>query len=342
MQPTRCVPALHRRPGGLLLAAVVVFAALSAPQPAQARFYRYVDEDGRVCYTDNPAVIPPGQLPGLENADAAHSGARGASPVQPGRIVIHFEASGGAIRVQGRINRIHPVEFVVDTGATQSMITEDDARMLGTAPESGPRVRGLIADGSVVDLPTVRLASVEIGEARVENIEAVVGRMRLLGLDFLGNFEMNVDAGLGQLVLVPKSAAAGPRVLEREPESRQARTDREQAQREIENQISQLALGIKTRLDTIAQYRDDISQAELQRSEADAGLEEARRQTRFQGSGVSRDSLRQSTISRLEKKIADIDAFIQNRRDHIRLQEVQVTAMRRRIVYLRSVRGRMD
>jgi len=331
----------------VVLVSLGVMAGHAVPG-AYAEFYRYVDESGRECYTDNPGHLPPGQL-GASNAGdgrlhdtAADTGAQQHVGRPAQRIVVHYNSSDGAILVNGILNRNFPVVFLLDTGATRTMITEDDARILGLPIESSRRVQGLIADGSVVEMPVVRLASVDIGGARAENIEAVVGRMRLLGMDFLENFEMSMNAGLGQLVLVEKRSAPGNPSLQREPESELIRQDRAQAKRDIDSQIAQLKLAIKTCSGTIAQYRDDIEDAEVKRAAAESGLAGAREKTRFQGSGVSRGGVQQSIILRYEKNLEDIDALIRNRNDNIQLQEEQIAGMRSRIDYLRTLRTHID
>jgi len=335
------------QPAIVLIAAMLVCMACTRVVCAQSGFYRYVDESGQVRYTDNPATIPSGQssdtAPDILFEDVGtEAPVREIAPRDAQRIVIHYDAKGSAIFVHAVLNRHYPLVFLLDTGATNTMITEADARMLNISTESTPRVQGLIADGSVVEMPLVRLATLEVGEARVENLKAAVGRMRLLGMDFLGNFDVVINAQAGQLVLTPKDPAQTPRSLKREPESDLVRQDREQSKRDIENQIAQLTLAIKTRQSTIGQYRDDIQDAEMKRATAVEGLSSAHSQTRFQSSGVSRDEGNLAAISRIEKNIEDIDTFIQNRLDTIRLQEEQMAGMRSRIDYLRNLRRRID
>ncbi len=335
----------HR--AGVLVAAMLACALCTRAGSAQSGFYRYVDESGKVRYTDNPSAIPAGRSAdappeiSFENVGTAAPESE-ASPRDARRIVINYDAKGSAIFVHAVINRSHPAVFLLDTGATNTMITESDARMLEISTASTRRVKGLIADGSVVDMPLVRLASVEVGEARVENLKATVGNMRLLGMDFLGSFDVTINAQAGQLVLTPKDPARILQGLNREPESDLVRQDRQQSKRDIDNQIAQLELAVKARLGTIEQYRDDIQDAETKRSAAEASLGSARSETRFQGSGVSRDQGNLAIISRIEESIKDIDDFIQNRIDNIQLLEQQTAGMRSRIDYLRALRRRIE
>jgi prefoldin subunit 5 len=330
---------------------VVLVALLSLMVPAfaytQSGFYRYIDENGQVRYTDNPASVPPDQY---QNKPTDASGPKTKPEAnipeqdRPAaqRIVVNFEAKGAAIFVHAVIDRHYPVIFQLDTGATSTMITESDARMLNIPIVPSRSVQGLIADGSIVEMPVVHLASIGVGEALVENLDVTIGKLRLLGMDFLGNFELNIDAQLGQMVLVAKDPELKTDLQERESESDAVRQDREHAKRDIDSQIKQLTLAIKTRNSMIQEYRDDIEDLEMQRQAAESALSSARNQPRFQGSGVSRDKEDESAISRIEKNISEIEAVIQNRLDLIKIQGEQVAGMQSRINHLRTLRSRID
>ena len=325
---------------------VLLSVTLPAAAHAQSGFYRYIDENGQVRYTDNPANVPPDQhqdtppdVLGPDMRPEADIPGYGTPAVQ--RIVVNFEAKGGAIFVHAVLNRGYPVIFQLDTGATSSMITESDARMLNISIDPSNSVRGLIADGSIIEMPVVRLASIGLGEALVENLDVTIGKLRLLGMDFLGNFELNIDAQRGQMVLVAKDPALKTIGLTREPESDAVRQDREHAKRDIDSQITQLTLAVKACHSVIQEYRTDIEELETERQAAESALSSARNQTRFQGSGVSRDKGNENAVSRIEKNIAEIESVIQNRLDLINIQREQVAGMQSRINHLRTLRSRI-
>ena len=328
------------------VAVLLVLLSVTLPVVAytQSGFYRYIDENGQVRYTDNPANVPPDQYqdkpPDPNTRPEADIPEHDLPAAQ--RIVVNFDAKGGAIFVHAVLDRHFPVIFQLDTGATSSMITESDARMLNIPIEPAKSVRGLIADGSIVEMPVVRLASIGVGEALVENLDVTIGKLRLLGMDFLGNFELNVDAQVGQIVLVTKDPELKTNGLKREPESDAIRQDREHAKRDIDSQITQLTLAIKSCHSVIQEYRDAIEDLEIERQAAESSLSSARNQTRFQGSGVSRDKGNESAVSRSEKNIADIDAVIQNRLDLIKLQGEKIAGMQNRINYLQTLRSRIN
>jgi len=330
---------------------VVVFVFLVCLFPpgfaaAQSGFYRYVDENGQVRYTDNSANVPSDQLkdmplvsPGLHTSPKANI--QQTVPSGPQRIVVNYDAKGGMILVNAILERHYPVVFHLDTGATNTMITEDDAQILNLPIKSANLVRGIIADGSIVEMPLVNLASIGLGEAVVENLEVTVGKMRLLGMDFLENFEMHINSQVGQLVLVKKESSSASNKLHREVESDAVRQDRENAKRDINSQISQLEIGIKTYFDLIEEYQGDIAELEVEREDAESALSATRKQQRFQGSGVSRDRYNEASASRIEKNIEEIDSIIQNRLDLIKLNEEKISGMKNKIKHLRTLRGRI-
>jgi len=337
-----CAQRMH-----VVVLVVLLSVALPVVAYTHSGFYRYIDENGQVRYTDNPANVPSDQYqdkpPDAVVPDTSpETDMPEDSLAAAQRIVVNFDAKDGAIFVHAVLDRHYPVVFQLDTGATSSMITESDARMLKIPIVPSKSVQGLIADGSIVEMPVVRLASIGVGEALVENLDVTVGKLRLLGMDFLGNFELNIDAQVGQIVLVAKDPELKTSGLKREPESDAIRQDRDQANRDIDSQITQLTLAVKTCHSVIQEYKNDIEDMESQRQSAESALSSARNQTRFQGSGVSRDKGNESAISRIEKNIADIESVIQNRLDLINIQREQVAGMQSRINHLRTLRSRIN
>jgi aspartyl protease family protein len=96
------------------------------------------------------------------------------------------------------------VEFVVDTGASQIVLTRQDAERIGIDISTLRFVGSAnTANGSVLTAP-VRLDRVEVGQIRDQNLRAVVngGEMdrSLLGMTYLGLFS-SIEISGGTLVL---------------------------------------------------------------------------------------------------------------------------------------------
>jgi aspartyl protease family protein len=97
-----------------------------------------------------------------------------------------------------------PVRFVVDTGATEMVLSAEDAARVGLSPQdlvfSG---RAFTANGTVETAP-VRLDTVALGPVTDEGVRAVVNSGELgeslLGMSYLRRFD-RIEISDGQLVL---------------------------------------------------------------------------------------------------------------------------------------------
>lgn len=97
-----------------------------------------------------------------------------------------------------------PVEFVVDTGATQIVLTQEDATRIGLDPASLQYFgRANTANGEVRTAP-VRLDEISIGSVRDTNVPAYVNDSEmfqsLLGMSYLQRWD-RIEIADGKLVL---------------------------------------------------------------------------------------------------------------------------------------------
>jgi aspartyl protease family protein len=98
---------------------------------------------------------------------------------------------GGHYVATGYING-HPVEFLLDTGASDVSVPEELARELGLARGSPQLTR--TANGTITTYAT-RLHSVELGAIRLDDVRAHInpgmdGEGVLLGMSFLQHLEL--------------------------------------------------------------------------------------------------------------------------------------------------------
>lgn len=125
---------------------------------------------------------------------------------RPGGTVISVDAGGssmivleqdrsGHYQVEGLINN-QPVDFLVDTGATDVAIPESLARRLGL--EFGPRVKVMTAAGPSNAWMT-RLNQVSIGGINRRNVRATITSGEfggvLLGMSFLKHYSLQQTDG---------------------------------------------------------------------------------------------------------------------------------------------------
>lgn len=97
-----------------------------------------------------------------------------------------------------------PVDFVVDTGATQVVLTKDDAIRIGLDLNDLRYLGTANTANGVVRTATVRLDSVQVGAIVDTNVRAVVndGQMEqsLLGMTYLNYFD-SITIRDGELIL---------------------------------------------------------------------------------------------------------------------------------------------
>ncbi|WP_249219113.1 TIGR02281 family clan AA aspartic protease [Loktanella sp. SALINAS62] len=97
-----------------------------------------------------------------------------------------------------------PVDFVVDTGASQMVLNRDDARRVGLDPDTLRYLGSANTANGVVQTAPVLLDSVTLGDVTETDVPAVVngGEMfgSLLGMTYLSRFS-NIQIRNGELVL---------------------------------------------------------------------------------------------------------------------------------------------
>jgi clan AA aspartic protease (TIGR02281 family) len=217
---------LPRIAPGILLVGIVLFCA-----PAWAEIYRWVDDSGKMHFTQDLGQVP-ARYRLLSKAAAEQP--KGRSPVQhytppkpPARLDtarrsgqarqagkvhrVRVQRAGSSMRVSVRINDRLNVPFIIDTGATDVVIPAWAARELGLAIE-GPGVRTSprqTANG-VIQAAVVTLESVKLGTAEVKNVAGIASTSMsqgLLGLSFFNHFTYNIDAARGIVTMTENGLA---------------------------------------------------------------------------------------------------------------------------------------
>ncbi len=160
--------------------------------------YQWKDEKGRIHFTDNPSAVP------VQYWNQISQGSRFVEPMSPShgratRVVVG--STQRAIQVPVSVNRTWTFLAYLDTGATYCQITGEDARILGISLDSQPKVKVTMADGRSLEAPVVTLDSIRIGSVELREVEALVGDLRLLGLNALRQLKVTVDLPNGEVVL---------------------------------------------------------------------------------------------------------------------------------------------
>ncbi len=187
-------------------AAVVLLLTLIA-SPASADVYKWVDAQGRLHFTDDPASVPALHQQDLASVATATRDtrfnvvARRTSPAATRtsslRHVVSLEKAGLQMQVRALLNDSVEARFVVDTGAMMSSIPRSVVEQLGIRIDARtPRVevRGISAKTLIA--PVVTLRNLRLGDAVLEQVEMVVLdslETGLLGMSFFKHFRVQTD-----------------------------------------------------------------------------------------------------------------------------------------------------
>jgi clan AA aspartic protease (TIGR02281 family) len=188
-----------------------LFLVSLAAQSRSADLYRWLDERGVVHFSDNEHNIPPEFRENVTRIRGLSPSKPSNNPAFTGRASVPLIKKGLTAVVEARINSTTKANFIVDTGASYTVISEHVARELKIDLEKKhPKIRLQTANG-VIEVPLVTLDSIEISGLRVDDLAAAVHDFSkdtniagLLGLNFLGKFRMDLDTEKGVLVLEKK------------------------------------------------------------------------------------------------------------------------------------------
>jgi hypothetical protein len=185
-----------------------------------------VDDDGRV----HVRVLPGGQpdVPAFNacfNQKAPERLAAAGRAASPAQIVESGSSRVTSVAIQAINNRfLVPVvlnenqkaTFLLDTGANITVVTPDMARRAGIELSGGaPKSKARMASGQEVEVSLVRVKSLRVGLARIDNLGVAVYEIGVLdgsanpplvvdgylGADFVGRFTMTLDPKAGKLTL---------------------------------------------------------------------------------------------------------------------------------------------
>jgi clan AA aspartic protease (TIGR02281 family) len=180
-----------------------------------ADFFRWIDQNGVVHFTDNIHNIPEPRrstavrIKGQEPARPAAPSK--VSPATAAKASIPFEKRGQVVVVEVMLNNTVPVRLVVDTGATYTMISAATAKELSIDPQRAQRTMPFQTANGVIQAPLANLESVIVGGMEMKNLTAAIHDAvpsaqvaGLLGLNFLSNFRLDIDTEKGMLHLERK------------------------------------------------------------------------------------------------------------------------------------------
>jgi clan AA aspartic protease (TIGR02281 family) len=166
---------------------------------------------GAVVGTAGKAVYSTAKVTGKvvgKTAVAAGKGVGAVVNMATGRHVVKLIRRGNGLTAKVLLNRRVSADLVIDTGATDTVISGNLAKKLGISVNRGRDVICQVADGRSVNAKQVKIREIRVGGAKVYNVQAVVldseemgNSPGLLGMSFLDNFVFKVDTEKELLVL---------------------------------------------------------------------------------------------------------------------------------------------
>ena len=212
----------------------VTVAPLLAASPLWAMTYECMDASGAVIFTDSPSQLTrcvtatkgtaatigqPVPAPAVAGAGMQPSAPLAlvqpepsASALSSAGVAVPVTRAGRSLVVQARLNNQREAKLIVDTGAEITVLSHAVAMDIGLLPSSVVATVTLNTAGGSVRADVFRVGTVSLGAAEARNVTAAVhdlpdapaGVDGLLGLTFLDQFVVTVDAKRGELHLKPR------------------------------------------------------------------------------------------------------------------------------------------
>jgi clan AA aspartic protease (TIGR02281 family) len=170
-----------------------------------------VGATGKVVYTTAKAT---GKVVGAtarvvgKTAVVTGKGVRTVVNMATGKHLVKLTRRGNSLTANVLLNRKVREDLIVDTGASDTVISASLAKKLGIPLNKARNVLCQVADGSTVSGKQVNIKEVRVGGAKVYNVQAVVldsarvgDSPGLLGMSFLNNFVFKIDTEKDLLVL---------------------------------------------------------------------------------------------------------------------------------------------
>ena len=122
-------------------------------------------------------------------------------------IKIPYNSRYSAYYVVGYING-KKIGFVLDTGATDVVISAKDAKRLKIPLKYSERTKVRLADGKIVDAWRTKVRSVRIGDIEITNVSVGIIKQKgeatpLLGMSFLSQLEISQSSNIMTLKYNP-------------------------------------------------------------------------------------------------------------------------------------------
>lgn len=199
------------------MAILLFFIVIVSVSPSYGEMYKWVDEKGTVHFTDDVSTIPEKFRQDLEEREAPKETVAPemrekpmSSPMpqtsEPEGMEVILRRRGELWMAEAVLNGRVRKNFVVDTGASFTLISKEAAKELGLTIDENTPFIPIASVSSVILTPLMTLRSVRVGKAEVENVDVLIysmpsGQDGLLGNSFLNRFKVVLDSVQGKMTL---------------------------------------------------------------------------------------------------------------------------------------------
>jgi len=208
----------------LLLLCIIILGGWAAS--GYGEMYKWVDEKGAVHFTDDLSNIPEKyreetetRKPPKESSTPKPQEKSNPSLPQevsePEGFTVDLVRSGEVSFTEVVLNERIKQYFIVDTGASFTVISREAAKELGITIDENTPFIPITTASSVIFNPLVTLRSIRVGRAEVEDVDVLVHNLPgssagLLGNSFLSKFKVVLDSIQGKMTLYSLQGTPSP------------------------------------------------------------------------------------------------------------------------------------
>jgi len=199
----------------VIMAVCLALSWMAALTGMSSTMYRWRDKEGFLHLSDTPPLSGPYETIKEEDGNRGATPNTGMSPSEKTHeisdaITIPLRCMGNHFLVKLQINGQVEGLFILDTGASLTLISPEIARMAGiSAGDSAPILPIKTASG-IIFPPLVYVGSFTLGDLTLEGKEVVIHDLHqarnisgLIGMDILSDYQVTLDSRNVTLILRP-------------------------------------------------------------------------------------------------------------------------------------------
>lgn len=202
----------------------MVFASIVLP--SYGEMYKWIDEKGTIHFADDLSNVPEKYRTDAEKRKSPQESSSPKAkekPAPPPPVTKTTESEGIEVTLIRKhelllaeviLNNRLKQHFIVDTGASFTLISRQAARELDIGIDENTPFIPIFTVSSLIFTPLVTLKSIRVGKAEMENVDVLIYDMPsgegLLGNSFLSRFKVLLDSYLGKMTIYSTEGIPSP------------------------------------------------------------------------------------------------------------------------------------